>query len=184
MTGLQEIDGRNSEDAKEGEQAGRCHGAFEIISHIGDSFIRRFVSNTEELYNIQFRPLNQMEVLKKLNSKDAVSKQTHYQVLNYLSSIPVKSLADGTLPKELCPIVHQGFEFINNFYLEFEAKRDAQPAILNLLQLNYDNFLEVNDDKKIQVLTKEKARDVVNKEPYLSLMSENIRLLAVELLFI
>ena len=125
-----------------------------------------------------------MEILKKLNSNDEVSKQTHYQVLNYLSSIPVKFLADGNLPTELAPIVHQGFEFINKFYLEFEAKRDAQHAILNLLQLNYNNFLDVNDDQKIQVLNKERAREVVNKEPYVSLMSENIRLLAVELLFI
>ena len=58
MTGIEEIDGNASDDPKEGELAGRCHGSFEIASHIGDSFIRRFISNTDELYNIQFRPVN------------------------------------------------------------------------------------------------------------------------------
>lgn len=75
-------------------------------------------------------------------------------------------------------------EFINKFYLEFDQKRDATPSILNLLQLNYDNYLDVNDDKKIYHLTIEKAKSVVNNEPYKSLMSENIKLLAVELIFI
>jgi len=40
MTGLEEVDGRNSPDGEEPE--GRLHGAFEIIGHIGDVFVRRF----------------------------------------------------------------------------------------------------------------------------------------------
>ncbi len=36
-------------------------------------------------------------------------------------------------------------EFINTFYLEFDEKRDAFPALFNMFMLNYDSFLEVND---------------------------------------
>lgn len=50
--------------------------------------------------------------------------------------------------------------------------------------LNYDNLLDVNDDGKIEELTEAKAKGVVNRDMYKSLIPENIRLLAVELLFI
>lgn len=59
MTGIEEIDGRKSDDAENEEDArGRLHGAFEIIGHIGNSFIRRFVPVSDEVYATQFKPLN------------------------------------------------------------------------------------------------------------------------------
>ncbi len=88
------------------------------------------------------------------------------------------------MDKELLQVVKDGFEFINQFYLEFESKRHATPACLNLLRLNYDNYLDVNDDSKIQVHTPQLAKSVINKEQYLSVLPENIRMLAVELSFI
>lgn len=81
-------------------------------------------------------------------------------------------------------MIAQGFEFINAFYLELDHKRDAQPAVLNLLQLNYDNYLEYSDDSKTVVLTEQIVREVVNRECYKSIMAENVRMLAVELVFI
>ena len=51
MTGIEEIDGRFSEDAEEPEdQPGRLHGSFEILGHIGDAFVRRFASPIDEVY--------------------------------------------------------------------------------------------------------------------------------------
>jgi len=78
--------------------------------------------------------------------------------LFYLSSIPVKVNKDGILIDDLKSIIREGMEFINNFYLEFNNKKDAFPAILNMLMLNYDNFIDANEESKIQLLTKEKAR--------------------------
>lgn len=74
--------------------------------------------------------------------------------------------------------------FINSFYLEFDSKRDAFPAILNMLQLNFDNFLDTNDDSKVSLLTKESAKQAVKQEPYSTILTENLKQLAVELLFI
>ena len=81
-------------------------------------------------------------------------------------------------------MIAEGFYFINNNYLEFDSKKDAVPSILNLLMLNYNNFLDIEDDKKIKPLTVQKAKEVVTQEPYKNLLTENIRLLAVELLFL
>lgn len=80
-------------------------------------------------------------------------------------------------------MLKEGMDFIRAFYLDFEYKRDAFPAVLNMFMLNYDNFLETNDDK-IQLLTQERAREVVSRDSFKSIISDNLRSLAVELLFI
>ena len=81
-------------------------------------------------------------------------------------------------------MISEGLTFINQFYLEFNSKRDATPAVLNLMQLNYDNFLDINEDGKLQIVTPSFAKSVVNKECYKEILPENIRMLAVELAFI
>jgi hypothetical protein len=56
--------------------------------------------------------------------------------------------------------------------------------VLNLLQLNYDNYIDTNDDSKIIVLTEQKVKEVVNRECYKSLLAENVRMTVVELALI
>lgn len=186
MSGLEEADGRPSDDTAEIEdEEGRLHGAFKILGHLGDVFIRRFVTvPTDELYTLQFRAINRSGVLKEINAQKKLTIQTLYQVLFYLQSIPVKSIDGQTLDSELAEVIKQGFEFINTFYLEFDTKHDAQASVYNLLMLNYDNYLEAGDDSNIRVLTEQIAREVVNRECYKKLLPENIRMLAIELLFI
>lgn len=103
-------------------------------------------------------------------------------MLFYLQSIPVR-YTEGTLHPELARVIAAGFEFINSFYLEFEYKKDAQPAVLNLLQINYDNYLSHTSEESV-VLTEQFVREVVNKDCYKSILPEGIRMLAVELAFI
>lgn len=112
-------------------------------------------------------------------------RQTQSQVLFFLASIPVRASADTTtLAPELSQLLKDGFDFINHFYLEFESKRDAKPACMNLLGLNFDNFMEVNEDSRVGPVTYQMAKAVVNREAYKSILPENIRMLAVELSFI
>jgi hypothetical protein len=75
MTGVEEVDDRYSEDAKE-EEGGRLHGSFEILAHIGDVFVRRFAQVTDPVYSLQFRAINQSGLFQKLNSNSSVSSQT------------------------------------------------------------------------------------------------------------
>ena len=91
---------------------------------------------------------------------------------------------NGSFDAELSQVVQEGLEFINNFYLEWDSKRVAQPSVLNLLMLNQDNFLDVNDDNRIQELTEAVAKEMVNREMFVSIVPENIRMLAVELTFV
>lgn len=186
MTGIEEIDGRYAEDViiDADEDNGRLHGAFEIIGHLGDIFVRRFAAPGDEIYSLQYKAVNEANLLAKLNAEKDLSKQTMFEVLFYLQSIPVKSATGSSFDPELARVIKEGFEFINNFYLELGSKKLSQPAVANLLMLNYDNLLDVNDDSKIEELTEAKAKGVVNRDMYKSLIPENIRLLAVELLFI
>ena len=43
MTGIEEIDGRRAEEAKDEDEQGRLHGAVEIAGYIGDTYVRRYV---------------------------------------------------------------------------------------------------------------------------------------------
>lgn len=88
-----------------------------------------------------YRNVNQAEIFKKLADESDPFEQTFKQVLFYLSSIPVKLNQDGTMIPELQQVIKDGMEFINQFYLEFESKKEAFGSILNLTRLNYDNFL-------------------------------------------
>lgn len=192
LTGIEEVDGHFTEDAKENDDEdeaaplGRLHGSFEILAHIGDTFVRRFASASDEVYSLQFKAINQAGIFAKLNAEKNLTEQTFEQVLAYLSTIPVKySDAEGTtVDSELSQVIKEGFEFINNFYLEFEEKVVAQPAVLNLLMLNYDNFLEANDETKIEKLTYQIVKNIINKDWFKNILPESIRLLAVELALI
>ncbi len=68
--------------------------------------------------------------------------------------------------------------------MELGSKKLAQPAVSNMLMLNYDNYLDINDDSKIEELTEARAKAVINRDMFKSLMPENIRMLAVELLLL
>ncbi len=102
--------------------------------------------------------INQAGIFKNLLEAETLSDQTYYQIIAYLSSIPVKTGKDGKLIDDVQTIITDGMTFINSFYLEFDSKRDAFPAILNMLQLNFDNFLDSNEDNKVQLLTKDSAK--------------------------
>jgi hypothetical protein len=74
--------------------------------------------------------------------------------------------------------------FINKFYLDFPSKKDATPAVLNLVQSNFDGWLDVNEDAKLYNVTIASVKSIVNRESYKEVLPENIRMLAVELSFI
>ena len=107
------------------------------------------------------------------------------QVLFFLQSIPVKSRPGSeTLDPELAKLIGDGMAFINKFYLEFPSKKDATPAVLNLIQSNFDGFLDVNDDAKLHNVTVASVKSIANRESYKAVLPENVRMLAVELSFI
>jgi hypothetical protein len=62
---------------------------------------------------------------------------------------------------------------MKKFYLDFKSKKDAAPAFMNMLMLNYNNFLDVDDEKKIQPLTKEKANSITKSAPYSDLIQSD-----------
>jgi len=66
--------------------------------------------------------------------------------------------------------MNECFVFIHKFYLEFDSKQDARPALLNLLQLTSNNGLDLGvsisgDD--ITPLTNAFVRDKVCEMPQL-----------------
>ena len=46
--------------------------------------------------------------------------------------------------EEMGNVMRDAFTFLHKNYLEFESKKDASPALLNLLQLTHNNLLDIN----------------------------------------
>jgi hypothetical protein len=80
-------------------------------------------------------------------------------------------------------VLSEGVKFIYNWYLEFPSKKETTPAATNILMLNYDHYLDINDNAKLESLTPELAKTRVNLPCY-SEIPENLRLLLVDLLFV
>ena len=65
-----------------------------------------------------------------------------------------------------------------------DSKKEAVPALLNMLLLNYDNYLDIDDNKKISPLTKQRAREAVQSEVFKGIVSDDMKSTAVELIFL
>ena len=66
--------------------------------------------------------------------------------------------------------MRDSFTFLQKFYLEFDSKRDARPALLNLLQLTYNNSFDLSvstERNEICQLTHTYIRDVICELPSL-----------------
>jgi hypothetical protein len=181
-SGIEEVDSEpwyNSD-----EPTGRLQGSLEIIAFIGDIFVRRFTSPDDKIRTSLFKVILQTKVFERINAKNELSKESMSSVLFSLASIPVALSSNNRFEDSLAQVLKHGFTFIHSFYLEFNNKKDACPAILNMLMLNYNNYLDVDDDKKIQLLTKEKAKERVNTDAFTGVLDNDQKMLAVELLFI
>lgn len=77
------------------------------------------------------------------------------------------------------------FDCLQKFYLDFlgQALQDTQDALLNILQLNYDNYTDYSDTLLIQTLTKPIVKTAVEAPCMQGVISDDMKLYAVDILF-
>jgi len=127
----------------------RFRGAFELIGHLTNTFGRREwcqAQNSPYLALI-FAAVNKAQTLKQLYSVKEISAESFHLLVSVLSQIPIKG---DKLSPELSQFMNDGFLCVQKFYLEHsELNQRCTDAILNLIQLNYDNFLELSNIRSI-----------------------------------
>lgn len=99
--------------------------------------------------------------------------------------IPVKLTKTGSLAPELGQVMKHGFACLQTHYLEFSEEWNLETcaALLNLLMLNYDNFLTLAENKSVELLDKDVVKIALEQEHLKDVISEDMKLYAVDILF-
>lgn len=99
-------------------------------------------------------------------------------MISVLSQIPIKG---DKLSPELAEFVKDGFLCVQKFYLEHgELNQRCTDAILNLLQLNYDNFLNLST---IRSYDRQAVKEATLSKALEGVIPEDMRMYAVEIVF-
>jgi hypothetical protein len=114
--------------------------------------------------------------------------EVYWQIPSFIAQLPVPSLASKQpISAETAQVMRDSFTFIHKFYLDFDSKRDAQPALLNLLQLTYNNGHELSvsaSAEEITPLTSTYIRDEVCEVATLhSIIPQDMKMICGDIIF-
>ena len=127
-----------------------------------------------------FGAVNKASTLKSLQSEKLkdISPESFYLLVSVLSQIPIK--ADKLSP-ELAEFTKDGLLCIQKFYLEHgELNQRCTDAILNLLQLNYDNFLDLSN---VRSYDRQAVKEATLNKNLEGVIPDDMRMYAVEIVF-
>lgn len=127
----------------------RFSGAFELIGHLTNSFGRRdwCQATTSPYLALMFGAVNESGILQALAAKKETSEANFTLVTKVFAQIPVKG---ETLTPELHEFIKRGLSVLQQFYLDFDGQNPVTTdAILNVLQLTYDNFLALDNIRHV-----------------------------------
>lgn len=155
-SGVIEIDGRDIKEGRPDEEISRFDGGLEALSHIMTLYLRRFFKSSTAESKFLFKAVVDSQILSKLNEEEDFSAMTevYRQVPAFIATLPIPSSSSkDTISAEQAAVMTKSFTFLHKFYLDFDSKRDARPALLNLLQLTFNNGLDLGVSAGSEELT-------------------------------
>ena len=99
-----------------------------------------------------------------------------------MAQIPVKTVASTKqFTEEAAQVYRDSLDCIQAFYLEHAAlNQNTCDALMNALQLNHDNYIEIDDP---QFLSKELVKAALQKPHLSAIFSEDMKLYTQDILF-
>ena len=167
VSGVVEVDGQDLKEGRPDEEIFRFDGALESLGHIFDTYLRRLYKSDAAVSRSLYKAVTDSKLLQKLNEEDDFSamSEVYRQIPSFIAALPVPALdSKEAISPELAQLMRESFTFLHKFYLDFESKRDARPALLNLLQLTFNNLLGLGVSataEQITPLTPAYIRDTV-----------------------
>ena len=155
-SGIIEIDGKDIKEDRPDEEIFRFDGGLDVLGHIMAHYQRRlFKSDTVES-KFLFKAVTDSQILSKLTAEEDFSAMTevYHQVPAFITNLPIPSYSGKeAISAEQAAVMAQSFAFLHKFYLDFDSKRDARPALLNLLQLTHNGGLDLSVSASSEELT-------------------------------
>ena len=184
QAGFEEIDDDPAPIAGSEEEVFRFKGVLDLLGHVADKFCRRdWCQAPDSTYvKLLFSCISKAEIFKKLKAEESIGADSYKLLNQFLAHVPVKTPANAAqFTPESIQVYAEGLECIQAFYLDHDAlNQNTCDTLLNMLQLNYDNFLQVDDP---QFLKKELVKETLQKPHLKDIFSNDMALYTMDILF-
>ena len=190
VSGVEEVDGRNIREARPEEDIFRFDGALDTLGYVMDTFLRPLYKNDSTQAKLVYRAITESALLEKLNAEEdfMAMSAVYTQIPAFITQLPIPSLASKpALSAETAVVMREAFKFLHKFYLDFDSKSSARPALLNLLQLTFNNLLDLGVSapaKTVAPLTPDYVRNTVCESPSLAgVIPEDMKMVCNDIIF-
>lgn len=124
--------------------------------------------------------VNQAQTLKSLIAqKTSLSRANFSLLLSVLAYLPVKG---EKLSAELSELLKDGLSLIQKSYLDHaDLNSLCSDAMLNILQLTYDNYQ--NTTATIKTFTRDYVKESLNQVTLSGLISDDMKMYALDIVF-
>lgn len=190
QSGVVEVDGKNLKDGRPEEEIFRFDGALDTLGHLIDSYLRRLFKSDSVQSKLVYRAVTKSEILKTLNEEEDFSamSEVYIQIPRFITSLSVPSISSKQpISEEAAQVMRESYKFLHQFYLDFESKSSARPALLNLLQLTFNNLLDLGASApaaSVTPLTPEHVRQTVCEAPsQAGVIPEDMKMICNDIIF-
>jgi hypothetical protein len=114
--------------------------------------------------------------------------EVYKQIPAFIEELPIPSLiSKDKISPELADLMRESFEFIHKFYLDFDSKRDAKTALINLLQLSFNNLHDLGvsaSTKDIIPLTNTYVRETIcERQEIQGIIPQDMKMVCNDIIF-
>lgn len=189
-SGVVEIDGKDLREGRPDEEIFRFDGALDALGHVMDCFLRRLYQSDSAQSKLIFKAVTDSEIVQKLIDEEdfTAMSEVYRQLPRFIAMLPIPSLPSKLpISDEAAQVMRVSFAFLHKYYLDFDSKSDARPALLNLLQLTYNNRLELDVSapaSTLAPLTTAYVRETVCEAPSLAgVIPQDMKMVCGDIIF-
>jgi hypothetical protein len=189
-SGVVEIDGKDLKVGRPDEEIFRFDGALDALGHIMNTFLRRLYTSEAVIGRSLFKAVTESGIFQKLNEEEDFSamSEVYRQIPGFIAVLPLPPLGSKhAISAEMAQVMRDSFTFLHRFYLDFERKSDGRPALLNLLQLTFNNGLDLGVSTTAEEITPLSARyirDTVCEAPSLTgIIPQDMKMVCADIVF-
>jgi hypothetical protein len=189
-SGVVEIDGKDIKEGRPDEEIFRFDGALGALAHVMDAFLRRLCKSDAAQGRAVLRAITDSGLLQALNEEEDFSamSEVYQQIPAFITQLPVPAMdSKQAISEELAQVMRDSFAFLHKFYLDFDSKSSARPALLNLLQLTHNNLLDLGVSTtadQVTPLSPQFIREVVCEAPSLAgVIPQDMKMVCADIVF-
>lgn len=179
--GFEEIDDDPAPLVDNDSEAFKFNNVLEMLGYLLDRMCRRpqCVLPESKVLRSLFATINKTAIFRKLADEKEISTESYLLLTEFFKQVPV---CQKTLVPELAELLKDGLKCIQQHYLDHdELNQASNDALLNVLQLNYDNYQNLDVDLK--TLSKQHVKEACDSKTLDGVITNDMKLYAIDIVF-